>query len=92
MLKTFLILGSINAFLPVALGAFGVHGLKSRISEEMLKIYQTGIQQWHQRLKPHEINIENESDLSAPKKFEKDWGGFNPTECKCQAMSAACAS
>lgn len=43
MLRTFLILGSINMFLSVALGAFGAHGLKSRISEEMLSIYQTGV-------------------------------------------------
>lgn len=43
MLRTFLILGSINMFLSVALGAFGAHGLKSRITEEMLSIYQTGV-------------------------------------------------
>lgn len=44
MLRTFVIIGSINMFLSVALGAFGAHGLKSRISEEMLSIYQTGVQ------------------------------------------------
>lgn len=43
MNKTFLLLGSINAFVAVALGAFGAHGLRSRITEEMLTIYQTGI-------------------------------------------------
>ena len=44
MNKTFLLLGSINAFLAVGLGAFGAHGLRSKISQEMLAIYQTGIQ------------------------------------------------
>jgi len=44
MNKTFLLLGSINAFLAVALGAFGAHGLRSKLSDEMLAIYQTGIQ------------------------------------------------
>ena len=43
MNKTFLLLGSLNAFLSVALGAFGAHGLKSRLSEEMLQTYQTGV-------------------------------------------------
>jgi uncharacterized membrane protein YgdD (TMEM256/DUF423 family) len=43
MLKTFVLLGSINAFLSVALGAFGAHGLKSRISPDMLAVYETGV-------------------------------------------------
>jgi uncharacterized membrane protein YgdD (TMEM256/DUF423 family) len=44
MAKTFLMLGAINAFLCVALGAFGAHGLKQRLSSEMLLVYQTGVQ------------------------------------------------
>lgn len=36
--------GSVFAFLAVALGAFGAHFLKERISEESLKIFQTGVQ------------------------------------------------
>jgi uncharacterized membrane protein YgdD (TMEM256/DUF423 family) len=43
MLKTFVLLGSVNAFLSVALGAFGAHGLKSKISPDMLAVYQTGV-------------------------------------------------
>lgn len=43
MLKTFVLLGSVNAFLSVALGAFGAHGLKSRISPDMLAVYETGV-------------------------------------------------
>lgn len=41
--KLFLILGGINAALVVVLGAFGVHGLKAKISAEMLAVYQTGV-------------------------------------------------
>jgi uncharacterized membrane protein YgdD (TMEM256/DUF423 family) len=44
MLKIFIVLGSLNAFLVVVLGAFGAHGLKDRLSENMLDIYQTGVQ------------------------------------------------
>lgn len=43
MAKIFVFLGSINAFLAVALGAFGAHALKNKLSEEMLAVYQTGI-------------------------------------------------
>ncbi|MDI3326969.1 MAG: DUF423 domain-containing protein [Alicyclobacillaceae bacterium] len=43
MLRLFVVLGSIGAFLSVALGAFGAHALRSRISAEMLSIYQTGV-------------------------------------------------
>lgn len=44
MFKLFVSLGSINAFIAVALGAFGAHGLKGRLSEEMLTIFETGVQ------------------------------------------------
>lgn len=44
MFKIFLMLGSLNAFLSVALGAFGAHALKSRLSTDMLNVYQTGVQ------------------------------------------------
>jgi uncharacterized membrane protein YgdD (TMEM256/DUF423 family) len=44
MLKKFLMLGSINALLAVALGAFGAHVLKERLSSEMLDVFQTGVQ------------------------------------------------
>ena len=42
--KYFLILGAVNAFLAVGLGAFGAHGLKARLSLDMLGVYQTGVQ------------------------------------------------
>jgi uncharacterized membrane protein YgdD (TMEM256/DUF423 family) len=41
--KLFLILGGINAALVVMLGAFGAHGLKARISVDMLAVYQTAV-------------------------------------------------
>ena len=44
MTKFFLFLGSVNMFLVVVLGAFGAHGLKERLSPEMMAAYQTGIQ------------------------------------------------
>src|ERR1039458_5616838 len=43
-MKLFLFLASIFGFLGVAIGAFGAHAVKSRISPEMLDIYHTGTQ------------------------------------------------
>src|ERR1039458_6824177 len=43
-MKLFLFLASIFGFLAVAIGAFGAHAVKSRISPEMLDIYHTGTQ------------------------------------------------
>lgn len=40
----FLFVAAINGFFAVALGAFGSHGLKSRLSEYHLAIWQTGVQ------------------------------------------------
>ena len=39
---TWIRLGSIFMFLGVALGAFGAHALRSRLSEDMLAIFETG--------------------------------------------------
>ena len=44
MPRIFLMLGAINAFLCVAFGAFGAHGLKQILTAEMLTVYQTGVQ------------------------------------------------
>ena len=43
-MKVFVILGSLSAFVGVALGAFGAHGLKTKVSPEMLTVWQTGVQ------------------------------------------------
>lgn len=42
--KTFLLLGAVAAFLAVTLGAFGAHGLRARLSPEMMAVFQTGVQ------------------------------------------------
>lgn len=44
MMKVFLGLAGVSGFLSVALGAFGAHALKTRLSTEMMAVYQTGIQ------------------------------------------------
>ncbi len=43
MSRTFILLGSLNAFLAVALGAFGAHGLKQILTETGLQTWQTGV-------------------------------------------------
>lgn len=42
-MRIFVVLGSFNMLLAVALGAFGAHGLKSRVSAEMLAVWQTAV-------------------------------------------------
>lgn len=42
--KLFLSIGAISGALGVMLGAFGAHGLKDKLSEEMLKVWQTGVE------------------------------------------------
>src|SRR5437773_9471654 len=41
--RTFLLIGAIFGFLGVALGAFGAHALRSRLSPEMLAVFETGV-------------------------------------------------
>lgn len=43
-MKLFIVLGAINGFLSVALGAFGAHALKERLSEKYLAIWETAVQ------------------------------------------------
>jgi len=42
-MKVFIIIGAINAFLAVALGAFGAHGLEGKIPEKYLEVWKTGV-------------------------------------------------
>ena len=42
MARVFLALGAANAFLAVAAGAFGAHGLKARLSADLLAVFETG--------------------------------------------------
>lgn len=43
-MQTMLVIGSIVMFLAVAIGAFGAHAMKPRLTPDMLKIYETGVQ------------------------------------------------
>ena len=42
-MKTFVMIGALAGVVGVALGAFGAHGLRSRISPEMLAVFETGV-------------------------------------------------
>lgn len=44
MAKTFLIIAAISGLLAVMIGAFGAHGLKGRITTDLMAIFQTGVQ------------------------------------------------
>ena len=44
MARIFVALGALNAFLTVAMGAFGAHALKGRLTTDMLAIYHTAVQ------------------------------------------------
>ncbi|MRG27941.1 DUF423 domain-containing protein [Laceyella tengchongensis] len=41
-MKLFIMLGSINMALAVAIGAFGAHGLAGKVTEKMLQNWNTG--------------------------------------------------
>lgn len=43
MTKTFFLTGTLFGFLAVSLGAFGAHALKSKLSTEMLSVFETGV-------------------------------------------------
>ena len=41
--RTFLLIGALAGAAGVALGAFGAHGLRGRLSPEMLVVFETGV-------------------------------------------------
>ncbi|MGM8214936.1 DUF423 domain-containing protein [Bacillaceae bacterium W0354] len=43
-MKFLLMIGVINGFLAVALGAFGAHGLEGKVSEKMLNTWEKAVQ------------------------------------------------
>jgi len=43
MQKNFLLLAAILGFLGVAFGAFGAHGLRGRLSPEMMSVFEIGV-------------------------------------------------
>ena len=38
-----MLVGALAAFIGVALGAFGAHGLRTRLTPEMLTVFETGV-------------------------------------------------
>jgi uncharacterized membrane protein YgdD (TMEM256/DUF423 family) len=43
MANTFMLIGSLAGFLGVAAGAFGAHGLRGRLSPDMLAVFETAV-------------------------------------------------
>ena len=41
--RTFLLVGALAGVVGVALGAFGAHGLRGRLSPDMLAVFETGV-------------------------------------------------
>lgn len=44
MSQVFLLLAAGNGFLAVALGAFGAHGLRARLTADLMETFQTAVQ------------------------------------------------
>lgn len=42
--KIFLVIAALSGFLAVALGAFGAHALKGKLSPDLMVVYQTAVQ------------------------------------------------
>jgi len=42
MERTFLVLGSLSAFVSVGAGAFGAHALRTRLAPDLLVVFETG--------------------------------------------------
>ncbi len=43
-MKTFVLLGALNAFVAIACGAFGAHALAERLTPRLLDVWRTGAQ------------------------------------------------
>ena len=43
MARTFLLIGALAGVLGVSLGAFGAHGLRGRLSADMLAVFETAV-------------------------------------------------
>ncbi|MDT7689355.1 MAG: hypothetical protein QOE46_2114 [Acidobacteriota bacterium] len=41
--RLFFLMGALSAFIGVAAGAFGAHGLKGRLGDEMLTVFEVGV-------------------------------------------------
>jgi len=49
MIRLFLLCSAFSGFIAVALGAFGAHGLKNRLTPDLMAVWQTAVQYqfWH---------------------------------------------
>jgi uncharacterized membrane protein YgdD (TMEM256/DUF423 family) len=41
--RTFMLVGAVSALIAVAFGAFGAHGLRGRLSPDMLAVFETAV-------------------------------------------------
>ena len=41
--KLWIIISAISGFIAVAIGAFGAHGLREKLSEQMLEVYKLSL-------------------------------------------------
>lgn len=41
--KIWIIISAVSGFTAVAIGAFGAHGMREKLSTEMLEVYKTGV-------------------------------------------------
>jgi uncharacterized membrane protein YgdD (TMEM256/DUF423 family) len=41
--KAWIIISAVSGFTAVAIGAFGAHGLREQLSQEMLEVFKTGV-------------------------------------------------
>ena len=65
--RFFFTAGAIAAFIAVALGAFGAHSLKSKISAEMLNIFEVGVRyQIYHALRPDRRGLGDNALARAP--------------------------
>lgn len=72
----FLIAGAVNAALAVALGAFGAHALKDKLSERYLAIWDTAVQyQMFHALGLLAVGILMSSSLIGPSS-QLTWAGY----------------
>jgi uncharacterized membrane protein YgdD (TMEM256/DUF423 family) len=62
MHRAFLLIGALAGVVGVALGAFGAHGLRSRLSPEMLAVFETGVR-YHMY---HALAIVATASLASP--------------------------
>ena len=72
----FIIAGAVNAALAVALGAFGAHALKEKLSEHYLAIWETAVQyQMFHALGLIAVGILMSSSLLGPS-AQLSWAGY----------------